>query len=290
MWIPYDLMGQPKPETPAASVEASKADRTMRDIVVGFFVRNPVTQTWEIDVKIDSVDRVYSREVGGMPAEIAFYGESSGKLNEIIYRVKANDAFEALAACRRDIDGRLARWTLELGRGMALAGWRLADPAHGARWRCTPFRPSALDIDLDAVESAPDDVKPLILLYQRARNASDSAWRLLNAYAVLRPWRDGERPFGSPQARARSTVSFDMLVHSGAVACRPELKGQPLTAFVDELASLRDRIIAGLERPDAEAPEQTFLARMASLADLAARQVLLEEIARRAGDEMALAS
>lgn len=289
MWIPYDLMGTLKPETAAPSIELSKADRTTRDIVVGFFVRNPVTQTWEIDVKVEAVNRVYSRKVGGMRAEIAFYGEGSGKLNEIIYRVQGSDPFEALAACRRDVDERLARWTLELGRGMALAGWRVADPSHGARWRCTPFRPSALDIDLDAVEHVADDLKPLIRLYQRARNASDSAWRLMNAYAVLRPWRDGERPFDASPARSE-TVTFDMLVHSGAIACRPELKDQPLSAFLDELTPLREAIVAGLDRPGADAPDEGVLARMASLADLAARQVLLGEIARRQARELALAS
>lgn len=291
MWIPYDLMEGLKPETAVATIELAKADRSVRDIVVGFFVRNPVTQTWEIDVMADAVNRVYRRDVGGMPAEIAFYGDASGKLNEIIYRVQGADPFHALAACRRDVDERLARWTLELGRGMALAGWRIADPSHGARWRCTPFRPSALELDLDAVERVDEDLKPLIRLYQRARNASDSSWRLLNAYAVLRPWRDGERPFDrSAQAQ---NVTFEMLVHSGAIGSRPELKDQPLAVFVDELKPLRDEILAGLEQSGVEAPDEAGrvrVARMASLADLAARQALLGEIARRKSEQLALAS
>ena len=70
MWIPYDLMGSLKPETSAATIERSKADRTVRDVIVGFFVRNPVTQTWEIDVKIDALDRVLAEPIDGMTAEI----------------------------------------------------------------------------------------------------------------------------------------------------------------------------------------------------------------------------
>lgn len=293
MWIPYDLMGALKPETPAPSVEASKADRSARDIVVGFFVRNPVTQTWEIDVRAEAVNRVYFRDLQGMKAEIAFYGDESGKLNEIIYRVQGADPFAALAACRQDVDERLARWALELGRGMALAGWRVADPRHGARWRCTPFRPSALDIDLDAVEHVPDDLKALIRIYQRARNASDSAWRLLNANAVLRPWREGRAPFPPTAARTGRTVTFDMLVHSGAASCCAGLRDRPLIEFIDMARELGDRLVYALERPDANAVDDEVGARLApiaSLADLAAREVLLGEIARRQGEAMALAS
>ncbi|MFD1330929.1 methylamine utilization protein MauJ [Methylopila musalis] len=293
MWIPYDLMGALKAETPAPSVEASKADRAPRDIVIGFFVRNPVTQTWEIDVRAEAVNRVYFRDVQGMPAEIAFYGDESGKLNEIIYRVQGGDPFAALAACRRDVDERLARWALELGRGMALAGWRVADPRHGARWRCTPFRPSALDIDLDAVEHVPDDLRPFIRLYQRARNASDSAWRLLNATAILRPWREGRAPFAAAAARAGRAVTFDMLVHSGAVSAFADLRDRPLTELADRAQALSDRVRSDLDRPDATVDDEEARARlapMASLADLAAREVLLAEIARRQGEAMALAS
>lgn len=293
MWIPYDLMGSLKAETPASSTERSKADRSVRDVLIGFFVRNPVTQTWEVDVKTDAVNQVLAVSIDGLSAEIAFYGDDAGKLNEIIYRVKAGDPLAALSAARRDVEDRLARWTLELGRGMAIAGWRVADPTHNARWRCTPFRPSALDLDLDVVASVPEELKPLVRLYQRARNASDSDWRLLNAYAVLKLWREGQAPFGPAPQRCGRTITFDMLVHSGALACTPELKDQPLTAFVDELRTLRDVVVAGLERPvavTATDEERSRFARMASLADLLARETLLMEIARRQDADIALAS
>lgn len=291
MWIPYGLNASAKAETPAASIGQSRADRSERDVMVGFFVRNPITLAWEIDIRADALGGVRHETIEGMPAVIGFYGNDAGKLDEIIYRVTSPDPFAALAICRDDLENRLARWTLQLGRGMAIAGWRLADPTHDARWRCTPFRPSALDLDLDAVSSVPDDMKPALRLYQRARNASDPAWRLLNAFAVLRAWRDGAAPFARDARRAERTITFDMLVHSGALACAPELRDRPLTALVDLLDGMRGAILQGLEAPSVTPGDASpHLAPMASLADLAAREALLGEIGRRQDMDMALAS
>lgn len=293
MWIPYDLKGSIKAETPASSIEQSKADRSERDVMVGFFVRNPVTVAWELDIRADTLNGVLTETVEGMSAVIGFYGNDAGKLDEIIYRVTSRDPFAALAACRRDLEDRLARWTVQLGRGMAIAGWRLADPTHEARWRCMPIRPSLLELDLDAVAVIPDDMKPAFRHYQRARNSSDSAWRLINAFAVLKSWRDSTAPFSRDSDQARRTVTFEMLVHSGALDCAPELKGQPLTALIDLLESLRNATLRELDAPGAapmEAGAQAQLASMASLADYAAREVLMFEIARRQAAEMALAS
>lgn len=295
MWIPYDLTGSLKAETPAATIQRSQADRAVRAVIVGFFVRNPITQSWEIDVRADAVRDVHTVEVDGMPAEIACYGDASGKLSEIIYRIRSAEPFAAFDACRHDLEDRLARWTLELGRGMAVAGWRVADPTNEARWRCTPFRPSALDLDLAAVDFAPDDLKPLLRLYQRARNASDPAWRLLNAYVVLSCWRAGKAPFPSKLPRPASTVTVEMLVHSGTLGSAVTFKDQPLTALVDALEVWRDAVLRGLETPDDGAyglrgEARWRLAHMASLADLAARETLLREIARRRGSDLALAS
>lgn len=295
MWIPYDLAGSFKAETSALTIERSRADRSVRDVLVGFFVRNPITQTWEIDIRADAVKEVLTVEVDEMPAEIACYGDETGKLSEIIYRVKSAEPYVAFDACRHDLEDRLARWTLELGRGMAVAGWRVADPANEARWRCTPFRPSALDLDLEAVAFAPDDLKPLLRLYQHARNASDPGWRLLNAYAVLKCWRAGEAPFPAQPQRPVLTVTLEMLVHSGALGCAANFKDQPLARLVDALEVWRDAVLQDLEAPGEgthglRGEARWRLAHMANLADLVARETLIREIARRRSPDLALAS
>lgn len=294
MWIPYDLTGSLKAETSAATIQRSQADHTVRDVLVGFFVRNPVTQTWEIDIRAEAVKDTIKVELSGMPAEIACYGDDSGKLSEIIYRVKSAEPYAAFDACRRDLEDRLARWALELGRGMDIAGWRVADPINEARWHCTPFRPSAVDLDLNAVDFAPDDLKPLLRLYQRARNASDPAWRLINAHAVLACWRAGKAPFPAQPQLPEPVVTVEMLAHSGTIGSGVNFKGQPLTLLVDALEGWRDAVLKDLAEPGSAkeflGETRCGLCHMASLADLAARDTLLREIARRRHGELALAS
>lgn len=294
MWISYDLTGSLKPETSHATIQRSQEDRSVRDVLVGFFVRNPTTQAWEIDIRAEAVKDTLKVVLDGMPAEIACYGDESGKLSEIIYRVKSAEPQAAFDACQRDLEDRLARWSLELGRGMDIAGWRVADPINEARWRCTPLRPSALDLDLDAVDFVPDDLKPLLRLYQRARNASDPAWRLINAYAVLACWRAGKAPFPAASQRSEPVVTVEMLVHSGTIGSAANFKGQPLSLLVDALEDWRDAVLQDLAEPGRakglRGEMRGQLGHMANLADLAARETLLQEIARRRSGQLALAS
>jgi hypothetical protein len=301
MWIPYDLQGHLKAESAPATIDQSKADRSERDIVVGFFVRNPVTQTWEIDVAAESATDVLQTTIGSAAAVVAFYGGEAGKVNEIIYRLKASSPLEAFTACYRDVEDRLARWTLELGRGMAIAGWQIADPRHKARWRCTPSRPSALPLDPSAIEGAPPSHRALVNLYRDARNASDPALRLLCAISILRSWRHREEPFASTDRRLaymgghrrEHLVTFEMLVHSGAIATAPDLRDRSFEDLIDRLELLREAIVRHLDRPydDISGFEaRSALVQMANLADVAAREVLLAELALCGSSEMLLAS
>src|SRR5690606_2790865 len=108
----------------------------------------------------------------------------AGKLAEVIYRLSATSATEALHLAHDDLQPRLLAWLAQVGRGLAIAGWRVADMTHGARWRCTPFRPSAMRIDY-AMAPVDADLAPIVELFQRARNAPDAATRLLAAFGVL---------------------------------------------------------------------------------------------------------
>ncbi|WP_046862881.1 methylamine utilization protein MauJ [Microvirga massiliensis] len=301
MWIPYGLQGHLKAESAPATIEQSKADRSERDIVVGFFVMNPVTQTWEIDISAASATDVLQTTIGGVAAVVAFYGGDAGKVNEVIYRLRAPSPLEAFTVCYRDLEDRLARWALELGRGMAIAGWQIADPQHKARWRCTPFRPSAVALDPTVIEGAPPGHQAVLALYRNARNASDPAWRLLCAVSILRSWQRQEEPFASTNRRLAYTgghrrehrVTFEMLVHSGAIATAPDLRDRPFEDLIDRLEPLRETIMRQLDRPHGEMSgfeARSALVQMANLADTAAREVLLEELAFCSTSEMLLAS
>lgn len=160
-------------------------------MLIGFFLSDPVSRAREIDAAAESAGEPLELVLEGHQATLSLHGGEAGKINEAVYQISARSVAEALEIGRRDLEARLSRWALQMGRGASVAGWRAADPAHGAVWRCAPFRPSALDLDPSALDSAPPEAAPYLELYRRARNASDPAWRLLCALGIFGLARGG---------------------------------------------------------------------------------------------------
>lgn len=291
MWIPYGLLGPLKAESAPETVRSSAADTADREFLIGFFVRNPVTQAWEVDVLLSEGSHSETLDLNGSAAVINLFPNDAGKLDEIIYRVTASGAEPALDACYGHVNDQLASWAIRLGRGMALAGWRIADLKHEARWRCVPFRPSALELKQPVIEAVPDSHKHLMKLYREARNATAPAWRFLCATAILKAWHDRAEPFAATdlaakeagKSRREHTVSFEFLMHSGAAASASELKDRPLGELVEYLEPLRQEALRELSGSyagplSADRRIAGFHAELANLADVCARDVLVEEL------------
>ena len=284
MWIPYDLRASLKGETDRETLRLSRADTQSREFLVGFFLRNPVTQAWELDLAADDGLPELPADLPG--ASFSPCPNEAGKLAEVIYRLPAASAAEALSRAHADFQPRLLAWLARIGRGMAIAGWRVADMRHGARWRCTPFRPSAMTLDL-GLATVPADLAPVVELFQRARNAPDAASRLLAAFAVL-------TAATRHSALARSgadtlTLSQDMLIHSGAIALPDPLLGKPLADLITLLRPEHDRLVGrdGILLPvldDLDA--QKRLALLANLGDCVAHRLILAEIEARHQTEL----
>jgi len=289
MWIPYDIRGTLTPASRAESIRLSNADTAQREFVVGFMLRNPVTQQWELDVIADPAGHELAGQGGDAGLRIGFYGNEGGKLAEIILRLPATSAAAALQRAHGALQPRLLRYAVETGRGMAIAGWRIADTKHEARWRCTPFRPSALLLDHDRVDPLAADLAPLAELFQRARNAPDAAGRMLAAFAILRA-AQARHPALARAGAADFRVTSGMLVHAGAMDSAAALVGCDLDDLIAALRPQHDRLIG----PDGvlallcdDLPAQQALSRLANLADLAAHRLLTAEIrARQAADDL----
>jgi hypothetical protein len=290
MWIPYGLLGQFKAETDRNSVQASEQDREEREFLVGFFVRNPVTQTWEADLLVEHDGCQEGIAIGGRPAFVGYLPGKSGKLEEIIYRMRSTAAEEALAGCFDHATDLLGLWSVQIGRGIDIAGWQIADIRHRTRWRCVPFRSSALEMILPETKGLTPAHLALADLYREARNAVSPRWRLLCALAVLEAWQRRDGIFAATDAvlaargerRLARRVGRDMLLRSGALGTHDQLLDQPLAALVDLLRSRRDAVLAtmlggGPTAGDRRYEDQIRLAALANLADLAARQVVAEE-------------
>lgn len=278
MWIPYDITGSLKPGNPAADA-LSRADTAPRDFLIGFLLRNPVTQAWELDVLAGADASVTE----GSDLHLTFSGNEAGKLAEIMVRLTARSAEDAIERAYRAVSRRLLRYVVETGRGMAVAGWRVADPTHDARWRCTPFRPSALMLDHAALTPVGSDLAPLVELFQRARNAPDPATRMLAAFAVLHAAASGHAALAQADTDGFRVTSA-MLAHAGALDETGALAGQDLAALIAALRPHHDALIgpAGTLTPLPETlAARQSLGRMANLADLAAHRLLAAELAAR---------
>ncbi len=282
MWIPYDIRASLKAESSRDSVRLSQADTHRREFLVGFYLRNPVTQAWELDLVAGE----------GMPelpagpdlpeARFSTHPNEGGKLAEVIYRLPAASAIEALERAHGDFQRRMLRWLAEIGRGMAIAGWRVADMAHGARWRCTPFRPSAMQVDYAALTPLEADLAPVVELFQRARNAPDAASRLLAGFAVLSAATHHPAMTGSGAMTLR--ITQEMLIHSGAMALPDPLLDMTLTELIAVLHPLHARLVGvdGVMLPVLDDLEgQKRLALLANLADLVGHRLILAEIRAR---------
>ncbi|SHM26947.1 hypothetical protein SAMN05444389_10652 [Paracoccus solventivorans] len=282
MWIPYDIRASLKADSSKDTLRLSQADPRPRDFVVGFFLRNPVTQAWELDLVADEG----SAELPAGPelpdAYLSLHPNQAGKLAEVIYRLPASSATEALELAHADMQRRMLRWLVEIGRGMAIAGWRVADMAHGARWRCTPFRPSAMQVNHAALSPLDADLAPVVELFQRARNAPDAASRLLAGFAVLVAALRHPAMAGSGAGALR--VTQEMLVHAGALALADQLLDLSLPELVATLRPEHERLVGtdGVLLPVLDdLAGQRRLAVLANLADLSAHRLIVAEIRAR---------
>ena len=279
MWIPYDIRAALKPTGDRAAIARSEADTAPREYLVGFLVRNPVTQAWELDVAAPSL----GPELSWARGTITLSGNDSGKLAEVIYRQQAVTPLEALSVALEDLRLRMLNWGAQIGRGMAVAGWRVADTKHGARWNCTPFRPSTMLVDFDAAGPIDADLAPAASLAQRARNATDAEGRLMAAAGALALCCAAEGPLKLSRAQDLS-ITREMLVHAVSTEAEGELLGLSVAEFLALVAKQHRRLVSA-EGFLAPAPtgfaEQVILARHANLADLLAHRLIQAEIRAR---------
>lgn len=283
MWIPHNLLSPLKAESPKETIKASEAATDERTFVVGFFLCNAVTKAWETDVLVAPADSRREVVIGGKPCMAHVSANVAGKLHEIIYTVPATGTSAALAATYGHVCSELDRMALQYGRSFEIAGWRIADVEHEARWRCVPFRPSALIAEPDPGR-LPAAYGEALRLYREARCATSAMWRLISAGAILDAAVSGRAPFDTAERDAASyALTTDMLVRSGALTTHPELK-DGTARTLHELAEPRRRGLlvhfATLGGGEASASVGDYhaaasLAALANLVDLVARDLLL---------------
>jgi hypothetical protein len=291
MWVPYNLLSPLKAESPKPAILASEAATNERDFVVGFFLRNPVTRNWETDILVSASDRDEQITIDGRQGTMQASGNRSGKFEEIIYTLPAKGAVPALAACHEHVVKRLDEMILQYGRGIELVGWRVADIEHGARWRCIPFRPSALAASY--VHNIPPAYDEALRLYREARCTTSARWRLICAGAIINAAVAGREPFANDGDQELVNhgvppVTNSMLIRSNAIIAHPHLKGATVIEVRDLIEPRRQALLTALAisgkgefATECSYSDESALAALANLADLMARDLVLASLRAR---------
>lgn len=290
MWIPHSLLGPLKAESPKDAIQASEAATDERMFIVGFLLCNALTRAWETDLLVAPHAARREIKLDGAPCVVDASANISGKLHEIVYSLPSRAATDALAATFRHVTGELDRLALQYGRSFEIAGWRVADVAHEARWRCVPFRPSALLAEPDPA-SLPAAYAEVMHLYREARSARSATWRLIAAGAILDAAVARRAPFDAGDFDlAGYVVTTDMLVRSGTLVTHADLKGATARDLRDIAEPKRQALLArvatlGPGNGDADVGgyrEMAARAALANLVDLVARDLVLASL-REAG-------
>ncbi|HRN87666.1 hypothetical protein [Hyphomicrobium sp.] len=290
MWIPHNSLSPLKAETPKEVIEASEAAKGERTFVVGFMLCNTLTRAWETDLVVSAADSERDIEIDGAPCILHASANEAGKLHEIVYAVPSTGAMAALAMAFRHAEAELSRMALQYGRSFEIAGWRVADVEHGARWRFVPFRPSALKTE-PALGALSSEWNGILRLYREARSATSPTWRLIAAGAILDAAVSARAPFDAAGLDAVGHgLTFDMLARSGTLTTHPEFKGATVQALHDVVEPLRTSLLAELAQLGATRSRRETgdyhgtvrLTALANLTDLVARDLVLLSL-RNAG-------
>ena len=270
MWFPYTLPVQWKAESPREQVHEAWADQALRDFLVGFNLRNPVTRDWEVELHLQEPQWLQGTTADGEALEMGFYPGDNERLTEIMFRLKGTDPRVVAAECYDRVCRQLDYWSALYGRGLDIAGLRVADLRHDARWRVLPHRPSAETFQLPRPDRVSEEWLDAAALYRESRNTANPVFRLAGLGRVLRARsRDGEQ----------ATVTKEMLVLSGMLHFRPELEGQSLAGLPNRVEDWLDWARQRLADPEVPAPLRDYgrlleAEALANLLDLAAYQAL----------------
>jgi hypothetical protein len=292
MWFPYSLPVRWKPESERDRTNESLADSTEREFLIGFYLHNPQTRDWQIEVWLKEPQWVQATE-HGQAFSIGYYPNQTGQVSEIICRIRISTPAGAVRCCHAHVSRILGYWSATKGRGFAVAGFRIADLNHDARWCVLPHRPSSESFDLPPpCDALPESYWTINTLYREARNSTSDTYRFLCCHKILSMWGKGVDPFGLVKARASKSgeeitgwyhVSREMLALSGLIHFRPDLEGVDFVDLLEPLATWRQWALQAVidERlPDrlGEYEHSRELSCIANLVDLAVHRVLADEI------------
>ncbi len=306
MWVPYEALGPLRIEGDREAAEASQRDDTSRTFLVSFFLESPGGREIETDFALSGEENAGLVDAGGVARTARLAAGPTGRLSELLVSVEARRLEEALAQAWQLVATATARWSTASGRAVAIAGWRIADLRHGARWRLAPFRPSTVPLPPTPDLPLRSEHFTLLRIYQEARRSRSIFSRLLFAQRILSAFDRGTEPFATTDrlagnaglVRAEPTLRrLDLVVADALVLVAEPVPSE--LSWKEVLAALAPtmRRVGDFLDPDRPPGNGTGwfqyrtereVCAAANLADLLAHRILCEEM--RLLDELARGS
>jgi hypothetical protein len=291
MWFPYSLPVRWRAESEPKRIQASLADTTPREFLIGFYLHNPITREWQVELQLTEPHWIQVTDQGG-EISVGYYPSATGQLAEIICRIEEATSAAAVRRCYAFVSRTLSCWSALKGRGFAVLGFKVADLRHEAKWRALPHRPSVERFEPPARAALPTPYWTLTTLYREARNSASDVYRLLCCHKILWMWIKRADPFGQLQVRASQfgmqlagdyQVTEKMLALSGLIHYRPELEGVRFADLLEPLATWRRWALQAVV--DEDLPDQLGeyehgreLSSVANLVDMAVHHILADEL------------
>lgn len=290
MWFPYSLPTNLKTEGDRQRANDSKLDECPRDFLVASQLRNPISNDWSVELQLAEPKAVNWKDECGNPIQVTFFPNGDNRLAEIVCKLSDTNLDSAIRRSYTIINKSLEYWSSLSGRGFSIAGIRVADLKHDARWRAMPHWPSALQIPLEIPQNIPDSFWPAAQLYTEGRTSSKDRYRFLCCYALICRWSRAEPPFdwqtmNADEASAQPTAVVDqeIMALSGAVQFAPGLEGLSIAELAKALESWHARALSFVSgdvngKPDDFRSHQEWAA-IANIADIAAHRILSQTLA-----------
>ncbi len=287
MWFPYTLPPQWKAECDQERVRDSQADSSTRDFLVGFYLRNPVSQEWQVELHLNEPQWL-DFEYQDTNISAGFYPHDEERLAEILCRIQATSAFEAVRRCYAFVIRLLNYWAVWYGRGFGIDGYRVADLRNEARWRAVPHRPSSEQFTKPAIDNISEEMDGLFELYRTVRTTNSPVYRFLCAYKLLMLINNPELNLSELRELAETEcVTKETLVISGMIKYWPDLEGKPIGELPDLLKSWQESLFASIADTESatqplDLPEFEELGCISNLLDITCHRVLGQLIASTA--------
>lgn len=249
MWFPYTLPAQWKAECERERVNDSQADTSEREFLVGFFLRNPVSQENQVELHL-SEPQWHQFEYNGIPISVGFYPHDEERLAEILIRTQAAAATDAVSQAYGFVSRLLDHWSAWYGRGFGIDGYRVADLRHEARWRAVTHRPSSEQFSLPEMRHGNRELERLFALYRTVRTSNSPVYRFLRAYQLIGLIINRPELFNSSESISHQKVMQEMLVISGLIKYQPELEGYQVAELPQVFRERNDALQPGIQDPD----------------------------------------